>query len=81
MTQLDGNQTVTEAAALNTTRSSWLCSLFPGQEMIAEKNGFQFTAYGKKAIYYKNTYITGGVGQTSPAPGVGAPSDLLIWIS
>jgi hypothetical protein len=41
------------------TRSTWLASLFPGVEFIAEKEGYVFTAYGQKAQYLKDTYTTG----------------------
>jgi hypothetical protein len=58
-TQLVGNETVIEADFVKFTRSSWLASLFPGFEFIANKHGVQFTAYGQKAQYLKNTYVTG----------------------
>ena len=58
-TQLVGNETSTEADNMKNSRSTWLASLFPGVEMVAHKHGYQFTAYGKKAIYYRDTYVTG----------------------
>ena len=58
-TQLRGNETVTEADNFKYTRSTWLCSLFPGYEFIAKKEGVQFTAYGMKAQYLKDTYCKG----------------------
>lgn len=58
-TQLAGNETVTEADNLKNTRSTWLCSLFPGVEFIARKEGYEFTAYGMKAQYLKDLYVTG----------------------
>lgn len=68
-TVLKGNETVTEADQMKNTRSSWLASLFPGVEMVAHADGYQFTAYGQKALYYKKTYIKGSI------------NDLLIQIS
>jgi len=58
-TQLVGNETVIEADNLKYTRSSWLCSMFPGYEFIDDKQGVTFTAYGKKAQYLKDTYVKG----------------------
>lgn len=58
-TQLQGNETVVEADNLKYTRSTWLASKFPGFEFIAKKHGVQFTAYGVKAQYLKDTYVTG----------------------
>lgn len=68
-TQLEGNETVTEADNMKYTRSAWLATLFPGFEFIADKHGYTFTAYGQKATYLKNTYITG------------SPDDVLILVS
>jgi hypothetical protein len=58
-TTLSGNETVTESSNMNKTFSTWLCSLFPGVEHIAQKDGYQFTAYGKKAQYLKDLYVKG----------------------
>lgn len=44
---------------LKYARSSFLASLFPGFEIIADKDEYTFTAYGSKAKYLKDTYVTG----------------------
>lgn len=58
-TSLAGNETVSEADIMKTTRSTWLTNLFPGCQFIAEKDGFTFTAYGMQAVYLKRLYATG----------------------
>lgn len=58
---LNGNETVTEADQMKNTRSTWLTSMFSGVEMVAHADGYQFTAYGKKALYYRDLYVTGSV--------------------
>ncbi len=58
-TTLSGNETTSEADQMKNTRSTWLTSMFPGVEHVAHADGYQFTAYGMKAVYYKNLYVTG----------------------
>lgn len=52
-----GNETEPEGDNFKFTRSSWS----PGLTLtnINEKQNFEFTEYGLKAIYLKNTYTTG----------------------
>lgn len=57
-TSLAGNETVSEADNQIMTRSTWLTNLFPGVGNIAEKDGFQFTAYGMQAVYLKKLYCS-----------------------
>ena len=57
-TWLDGNETVSEADNQIMCRSTWLTNLFPGCQMIAEKDGVQFTAYGMQAVYLRNLYCS-----------------------
>lgn len=63
---LAGNETSTEATNQVAARSTWLASMFPGAENIQQKDGYTFTAYGQKAQYLKDLYVTG------------SPEDLLI---
>lgn len=62
-TTLDGNETVTEEDALRATRTTWLASMFPGCNFVAQhkptsEDGFLFTAYGKQAVYMKSLYCS-----------------------
>jgi hypothetical protein len=58
-TQLQGNETVSEADNMKATRSSWLASLLAGTEHVFHKDNETFTVYGQKAQYLKNLYVTG----------------------
>jgi hypothetical protein len=58
-TYLEGNETVTEAANMKYTRSTWLPSLYSGVENLVHLEGNTITAYGEKAVYLRNTYATG----------------------
>ncbi len=58
-TTTTGNETTSEADNIPNTFSTWLCSLFPGCEHIAHKDGYQFTMYGSKAQYLKDLYVKG----------------------
>ena len=62
-------QTVVEADNLKKTRSTWLCSMFPGFEFITGKDGVTFTAYGLKAQYLKDLYCKG------------TPEDILVLVT
>jgi hypothetical protein len=58
-TQLQGNETVTEADNMKFTRSTWLTSLLSGTEHVFHKEDETVTVYGQKAQYLKNLYATG----------------------
>jgi hypothetical protein len=68
-TSLAGNETTTEADAIPSTMTTWLANLFPGCQFIAESNAFEFTAYGRQAVYLKDLYVTG------------SPDDVLVLVS
>jgi hypothetical protein len=71
-TTLDGNEMVTEESELAATRSTWLPSLFAGVENIALHDGNYIRAYGAKATYLMNTYVTGSVNDVLiPIPDLG----------
>ncbi len=59
-TQPAGNETSSEASNIPTTFSSWVPGVLPGPN-IAQKNSYEFTAYGAQAQYLKNTYANGSV--------------------
>lgn len=63
-----GNETASEESNLAFTRSTWLATLLPGCS-INELENYTFTAYGMKAKYLKDTYVTG------------SPDDVLILVS
>ena len=45
-----------EGTNMKNTRSTWLCNYFPGSQFIANKDAFEFTAYGLQAQYLKDLY-------------------------
>ena len=63
-TTLDGNETVTEASNMKSTRTIWLPGLLNGNYEGIGPTGYlhhgqQFTVKGQQAIYLKKTYVTG----------------------
>lgn len=71
-TTLDGNEVTSEFANLRATHSSWISSKFPGVNIVAEHDGFQFTMKGTQAVYFYRTYIS-----NPPNP----LSDMLTFVS
>jgi hypothetical protein len=53
-TTLDGNETVTEANNMKTTRSTLLPILPPNVQNLAQADGYTFTVYGLQAVYVAN---------------------------
>lgn len=69
-TEVDGNETVSEADQQKYNRSTFIPGL-TGAENFSYKHGDTFTVKGMKAVYLKNLYVS------SPA----ATSDLLQIVS
>jgi hypothetical protein len=65
--QSDQDNAVAEFSNRENNRSTWLPGLLAGENR-ALKHGDQFTVNGLKALYIKDTYTSGVVGDNSSSP-------------